>query len=129
MIRLPIEAQQQRELVLEFNRRFQATLRSAVELVEDRASSYDETPVWHRVAWPEGYLHEVRKKLGRVDNILLHGVSDVADSWEKAREEMLDMINYLAFAVAFGSMYYDPPEHLKPHPVPHPDPRQQTLPF
>ena len=103
---IPKEVALLAELQKEFDNRYKGVLSSAYEIYTERAPLYDvTTPVWHRVAWPEGYLHEDSKKLGRIVNTFAAGVD--ATNWPKVREEMLDKINYMAFAVAFGDMLFE----------------------
>ena len=100
---LPREAALTKELQQEFNKKYEKVLVRAIEICRERAPLYDITePVWRRVEWPEGFLHEVRKKHGRIVNIF--EAEDADTNWPHIREEAIDMINYLAFLVAFGDM-------------------------
>lgn len=100
---LPQEAALTKELQQEFNKKYEGVLVRAIEICRERAPLYDTTePVWRRVEWPGGFLHEVRKKHGRIANIF--EAEDAEAGWSSAREEAIDMINYLAFLVAFGDM-------------------------
>jgi hypothetical protein len=103
---LPEETRLMAELQREFNERYEAVLTRAIEICRERAPLYDTTePVWRRVDWPEGFLHEDRKKLGRIANIFEAG--DLEEKWPDIREEAIDKINYMAFLVAFGDMLTD----------------------
>lgn len=100
---LPQEVVLAKKLQEEFNKGYEAVLTRAIEICRERAHLYDTTePVWRRVDWPEGFLHEVRKKHGRIANIF--EAEDAEAMWPSIREEAIDMINYLAFLVAFGDM-------------------------
>lgn len=100
---LPQEIELTKKLQREFNKRYEGVLIRAVEICRERAPLYDTTePVWRRVEWPEGFLHEVRKKHGRIANIF--EAENAEAKWPHIREEATDMINYLAFLIAFGDM-------------------------
>lgn len=110
MLSMPEEQRLLERLQRTFDITYSSVLIQAKDIYLERAPLYDvETPVWHRVAWPDGYLHEVKKKWGRVENTLAGG-PDLA-KWPKVREEALDMINYLAFMIAFGDMYFASDQH------------------
>ena len=101
---LPKEIALLAELQEEFDQKYKSVLTEAHAIFSERASMRDiATPVWHRVVWPEGYIYELKKRLGRIESVF---PMETMEIWPKTREEMLDMINYLGFMVAFGDMLH-----------------------
>lgn len=93
----------------EFNRRLYAVYDDAKEIVEERAQHYDtQRPVWERVPFPDGFLYEVSKKIGRVKAQTGRGESCMVPAkWAHTREDILDAANYLLFMVVYGDMLFD----------------------
>lgn len=88
----------------------------AIELFTDRmdgifsnkAKLYDKaSPVWERVQWPGGFVHEITKKGNRVEQ-LFNGfdANDAMDSvnWSEINEELADIANYCRMLAAINAM-------------------------
>lgn len=104
-IQLRILSDLYQKLQDEFNTRVLCLHKEAQAITRERAKHYDKKrPVWERVAFPDGFMHEIGKKVGRVKA----GTSDddflAPVSWAHTREDLLDTANYIYFMVAYGDM-------------------------
>jgi hypothetical protein len=73
-------------------------------VVSERARQYDVVkPVWHRLAYPWGFLHEITKKTGRVEQ-LYRAAENGNFAWDTVYEELLDIVNYARFLAAIVIM-------------------------
>jgi len=109
MFGLPSTEKHYQELQKEFNRRLFSVYDDAKEIVEERAEQYDvQRPVWERVSFPHGFLHEITKKIGRLKAQFDQGETCmVPKSWAHTREDILDAANYLLFTAVYGDMLHD----------------------
>lgn len=95
-----------KELLAEFNDRYEASHHAAMKIVRTRAKDYDsKLPVWYRVPFPHGFSQEITKKAGRVES---RGESPTLfankDEWPALREELHDLANYAHMMASYGDM-------------------------
>lgn len=83
---------------LEFWSAFRGVLDAASSIAESRGSKYDdETPIYYRWS-PEGLVHEIKKKAGRVETILKKdGWADDKKMVQAILQETPDIVNYAAY--------------------------------
>jgi len=69
----------------------------------DKGRMYDrESPVWERIAFPRGFVQELRKKTDRLRQLLSVDGGE-AIRWDDVLEELKDVHNY---ASMFGAIIY-----------------------
>ena len=109
MFHLPSTEKHFQERQAEFNRQLYHIYDDAKEIVEERATQYDaQRPVWERVSFPHGFMHEVTKKIGRIRAQIDQGEKCmVPDRWAHTRTDILDAANYLLFLAVYGDMLHD----------------------
>ena len=77
----------------------------------EKAKQYDqESPVWHRIEWPHGFVGELRKKTDRVSQLLANfDPKDPAGSvkWDEVNEELADIHNYARMMGSLNNMVKD----------------------
>lgn len=106
MFQLPTTTAHFQALQRQFNERLLKVYDQAKAIVTKRAKHYDvRRPVWERVSFPHGFMHEISKKHGRVKAQIDRGeVCMELEAWEHTREDLLDEANYLIFMVVYGDM-------------------------
>jgi len=77
-------------------------------VVSERARQYDVVkPVWHRLSYPWGFLHEISKKSGRVEQLYRSAEENDDDvKWDVVLEELIDIVNYARFLAAIVLMLH-----------------------
>ena len=79
-------------LITEWYETMQEVAEIGNKVFSAKAQHYDRiSPVWHRIAWPEGFVQELRKKIDRVDQ-LLQPNGEIA--WNEIDEELTDIMMY-----------------------------------
>jgi NTP pyrophosphatase (non-canonical NTP hydrolase) len=73
-----------------------------------KGKMYDlEKPAWDRMKWPFGFVHEITKKAGRVEQLFTQYTSrEDLDrlNWDDIEEELLDILNYCRMLAAVNRM-------------------------
>jgi len=92
-------------LQAEFTSRLRATFTEAQEIYIERGAVYDGVaPVWHRVPFPGGFIHEIKKKTGRAEGAIVLQSGDDEAMLKALQAEMIDICNYSAFAYVVAEM-------------------------
>lgn len=76
-------------------------------LFTEKAQQYDQvSPVWHRIAWPEGFVQELRKKTDRLTQLLANYDPSAPHTYKQSDidEELRDILNYARMMAAIGRM-------------------------
>jgi hypothetical protein len=77
---------------------------NASTVFKDKGKMYDrESPVWERIAFPEGFVQELRKKIDRLRQLFaVNGLESIR--WDEVLEELKDIHNYSAMCGAIVVM-------------------------
>lgn len=77
-------------------------------IFDDKAKLYDRaSPVWERIDWPGGFVHEINKKANRIRQLFnSYRPDDPMDSvkWSEVNEELADIANYCRMLAAINAM-------------------------
>lgn len=93
-------------LLVEWRDTMDAITKRADGIFSDKALQYDRTnPVWERIAWPEGFVQELRKKIDRLKQLLEANGSE--PKWSEIEEELCDILNYSRMFAAINRMVYE----------------------
>lgn len=95
------------DLLREWYADIEAFTEEANTLFGKKAEQYDQvSPVWHRIAWPGGFVQELRKKTDRLTQLLANYREDEPHTYRQADidEELRDILNYARMMAAIGRM-------------------------
>lgn len=80
------------DLLVEWYEEIESFTKQCNGIFSERGKHLDRTSApWQRHDYPEGYAHEIGKKIGRIKQFLQHD-GDVP--WEKVLDELQDILNY-----------------------------------
>ena len=106
--------QSEHELLQELLNKWYAAIKDvttdADRIFNTKGQMYDRRkPVWERVAWPYGFIHEITKKSQRVEQLATGYKPDMIQSvnWDEVEEELLDIMNYCRMFAAITRMLRD----------------------